>query len=153
MSTELKEWLLIIICVAVILMCYKLANSQSAPPPPNEQIRGDYLKTQMAWNWAKGGKPDALGFRIYCGDYDNKDATYWYSTEYVEIPDKTARNYLIGSLISEVLTHYGKPGPGVDSMLYVKCLVVAYNSAGESLDGTPGVPANPSNSRFQITGR
>lgn len=146
---------LLIGVVAFLLLCLWV-NFLGAQGYPNE-IRGDYLKTVMAWNWAKGTKPDAQGFRIYCGDADNTDGGMWFATEFVTIPDKTARNYLIGSLISETLTAYGKPATTVEglqtTLLQVKCNVVAYNTAGESSDGIVGVPAEPSNSRFQITGR
>jgi len=145
--------LLLLVVAFILLWCWvNFLGAQSAPLP-NEQIRGDYLKTVMAWTWAKGQKPDALGFRIYCGDVDNTDGGFWFATEFVEIPDKTARNYLIGSLISETLTAYGKPADGLTALLHVKCRVVAYNTAGESSDTVAGVPAEPKNANFQITGR
>ncbi|HEY7416106.1 MAG TPA: hypothetical protein VH593_13010 [Ktedonobacteraceae bacterium] len=145
--------LLLFVVAFILLWCLvNFLGAQSAPLP-NEQIRGDYLKTVMAWTWTKGKKPDALGFRIYCGDVDNTDGGFWFATEFVEIPDKTARNYLIGSLISETLTAYGKQTEGIGLLLHIKCKVVAYNAAGESSDSIAGVPAEPKNSSFQITGR
>ena len=145
---------LLIGVVAFLLVCLwvNFLGAQAAPLP-NAQIRSDYLKTVMAWTWAKGTKPDALGFRIYCGDVDNTDGGMWFATEFVEIPDKTARNYLIGTLISETLTAYGKPADGLAALLQIKCKVVAYNTAGESSDGIVGAPAEPRNANFQITGR
>lgn len=146
MSTKLKELLLIIGVAAFIILWISLSWAQL----PNEQIRGDYLKTVMVWTWSKGTKPDAQGFRIYCGDVDNTDGGYWFATEFVEIPDKTVRNYLIGTLISQTLTAYGKPAPGLTALLHIKCRVVAYNTAGDSSDNIIGVPAEPKSSKFQI---
>ena len=145
--------LLLIGIIAFILLWATYSFPQGYP----NEIRGDYLKTVMAWNWSKGTKPDAQGFRIYCGDVDNVDGGMWFATEFVTIPDKTARNYLIGSLISETLTAYGKSTTAADgvqtTLLQIKCRVVAYNTAGESSDAVVGVPAEPTNTRFQITGR
>jgi len=141
--------------VAFLLLCLWI-NFLGAQNYPNE-IRGDYLKTVIAWNWTKGTKPDTQGFRIYCGDIDNTDGDYWFATEFVTVASKSARNYLIGSLISETLTAYGKSTTAADgvqtTLLQIKCRVVAYNTAGESSDAVVGVPAEPTNTRFQITGR
>jgi hypothetical protein len=119
-------------------------NSRTTPS------RAIIFKTTIAWNWSMGKKPDARGFRIYCGDFDNCDAAFCYYTESLDAPDRSARSVLIGSTIDRLLLHEGKSAPGYTALMHVRCVVVAYNAAGESLSGTAGVPNNPTSVRFQI---
>jgi hypothetical protein len=73
-----------------------------------------------------------------------------YYTESLDAPNRSARNILIGSTIDRLLLHEGKSAPGYAALMHVRCVVVAYNAAGESLSGAAGVPNNPTSVRFQI---
>ena len=135
----------------IVVFCLLLAWTAAAlAQQPNNAIQGDYFKTVIAWNWSRGKKPDAQGFRIYCGDFDNCDTAFCYYSEFLDVPDRSARSILIGSTIDRLLLHEGKPAPGYAALMHVRCVVVAYNAAGESLSGTTGVPNNPTSVRFQI---
>jgi hypothetical protein len=156
---------LIIVFIVLLLMIRNLIERKSMKPivvfwlflawtaaalaqQPNNAIQGDYFKTAIAWNWSMGKKPDAQGFRIYCGDFDNCDTAFCYYSEFLDVPDRSARSILIGSTIDRLLLHEGKSVPGYVALMHVRCVVVAYNAAGESLSGAAGVPNNPTSVRF-----
>ena len=158
---------LIIVFIVFLLMIRNLIERKSMKPivvfwlflawtaaalaqQPNNAIQGDYFKTAIAWNWSKGKRPDAQGFRVYCGDFDNCDAAFCYYTESLDVPHRSARSILIGSTIESLLLHEGKSAPGYAGLMHVRCVVVAYNAVGESLSGTAGVPNNPTSVRFQM---
>ena len=135
---------------AIVFFLFFAWAGASLAQQPNNAIQGDYFKTVIAWNWSRGKKPDAQGFRIYCGDFDNCDTAFCYYTQSLDVPDRSARSILIGSTIDRLLLHEGKPAPGYAALMHIRCVVVAYNAAGESLSGTAGAPNNPTSVRFQI---
>lgn len=132
----------------MILLLILLA--QFGAPPQGQRI-SDYLKTEIQWTWAKGNGPNASGFRIYCGDVENRDATTQYFTEVVDVPDPRARSYLIGPTLGRIMTMYGRDPsyyganalPGAKMQLPIICNVAAYNSTCESGDGLTGCPNPP----------
>ena len=105
-----------------------------------EFLRDD-TSVLIAWKWQRGTGPDANGFRLYCGDFDNADATYHYFTEMIEIPDKLARGYLMLPMSSRFITD-------ATPKMRIRCTVQAYNTIGESDSGLAGVPAEPTDVQF-----
>ena len=125
-----------------------------AASPPNEMIQLDLLKVQIYWTWSQGpGLPAATGFKIYCGAAQNLSAPSTVGQTFtdvtvVDVPDKLARNYLIGPVILPILTAYGIKTPHYRDLLLVTCVVSPYNTAGEATDGTIGAPRGVSSTYF-----
>lgn len=84
-------------------------------------------KVLIHWEWAQGNGAVATGFKIYCGPDSNN------YTETADVPDPTAREYLVGPLVANLLKYYGEP-------LRVHCTVAAINAIGDSIDGPVGSP-------------
>jgi len=138
--------------IVVMLVCLLLIG---ATIPPNETAVFDLVKTQIYWTWSQRTGAPAQGFKIYCAPADNlsppsptgqtiSDVTV------VDVPSSTARNYLIGPVISPILAAYGGKAPTYALLLKVVCVVSAYNQAGESADGVVGAPLPVSSTYFQV---
>src|SRR5258706_11078779 len=127
----------------------------ATPLPPNPRVLMDIMKVTIGWTWARGTGADAQGFRIYCSASGNLSAPsitgqVMTDVQLVEVPDKTARNYLIGPVILQILNIYGVKTPTYGDLAQVTCVVSPYNLAGESTDGVAGSPRPVTSTFFQI---
>lgn len=139
--------------LTLLLGAFCLVAQVRAADAPANLFGQDFTKTVITWQWARGrGVPDALGFRIYCGDYDNNsaDGLTGYYTEMEQVADKTARSYLVFPMVLSLVKREGKPLGQYSNALRLRCKVVSYNAAGESEDGTSGVPSKPTSIKFGV---
>jgi len=138
---------------AVLLLTVAAASAQT--PMPNAHVLLDLTKTQLFWTWTRGIGPATLGFKIYCGTSTNLTApspTGQTMTDatMVDVPDPTARNYLIGPVIMPLLTDYGTKTANYAKLANILCVVSPYNKAGESVDGIVGTPLKVTAVYFQV---
>jgi len=122
--------------------------SQPFPLPsdaPSQMIVQSYAKAVALWDFTRLGKPAPLGFRLYCGEFNQQSPDkLWNFYDYMEqVPDPAARSWLLLSLITSLMKDYSPS-------IHVRCIVVSYNSTGECTDSLKGVPACPVNVRFQV---
>ena len=152
MAIHKKRFVKLCANCAVLISLLAMVPAAPAQSVPQEILGDDITSMILTWNWTRvRGTNDAIGFRIYCGDFTNNsaDGTTEYYTEMQDVPDKTARSYLIWPIIQSLAKREGSPRPPLYAVaLHVRCRVVAYNAAGESEDAIKGVPSKPTAIKF-----